>query len=472
VALLALPAIAHAQMWTPLNHQPTFSASDAEQLTDGRILVQENSGGAYWTLMPDNTGSYVNGTWTQVASLPSNYSPLYHTSQVLADGRVVVAGGEYNFGQGDWTKLAAIYDPIANTWTPLAAPSGWANIGDAQSVVLPNGTMMLANSVANQQAILDPTTHTWTTTGTNKGDHNNDEEGWTLLPDGSVLTVDTPSAFGNDAERWVSGSWSSAGMSPVNLINRSQGQEEIGPGIIRPTDGTVFYVGGDGPNAIYTPVFNGVGTWAAGPSFPNIGGQLDVADGPAAVLPDGNVLVGASPGLFNNPTYFFEFNGTTLTQVPATPNSPNNPSFVGRMLVLPTGEILYTDGSNSVQIYSTAGHAKNAWRPVIKNFPPTVKPSMTYKTKGHQFNGLTSGCQYGDDAQCSTSFPLVRITNNGSGHVQYCRTHDHSTMGIATGLTPVTTMFDTPATLETGFSTLEVVANGIASKPVTINVKP
>jgi hypothetical protein len=190
------------------------------------------------------------------------------------------------------------------------------------------------------------------------------------------------------------------------------------------------------------------------------------------VVPDGNVLVGASPGIFSAPTYFFEFNGTTLTQVPATPNSPNNPSFVGRMLVLPTGEIMYTDGSNNVQIYSTVGHSKNAWAPKITNFPPTVKPSMTYKIKGHQFNGLTSACQYGDDAQCSTSFPLVRITNNKSGDVQYCRTHDHSTMGIATGATPVTTMFDTSASLETGFSTLEVVANGIASKPVAINVKP
>jgi hypothetical protein len=44
-------------------------------------------------------------------------------------------------------------------------------------------------------------------------------------------------------------------------------------------------------------------------------------------------------------------------------------------------------------------------------------------------------------------------------------------MGIATGKTLVTTMFDAPPTLEKGFSALEVVANGIPSKPVSINVK-
>jgi hypothetical protein len=478
VALMALPAIAQAQKWTALKNQPTFAANDAQQLTDGRILVQEyapTSGlDEFWTLTPDNTGSYVNGTWAQVASLPSGYSPLFHASQVLADGRVVIAGGEYNFGTADWTNLAAIYDPVTDAWTPLAAPSGWANIGDAQSVILPDGTMMIANTTSEQEAILDPTTLTWTNTGTGKADYNQ-EEGWTLLPDGSVLTVDTNNIPIENSERWANGTWSSAGNTVVELV--ALAEEELGPGILRP-DGIVFYIGGIGNNAIYTPVFGGTGTWAAGPTFPNIGGQLDVADGPAAVLPDGNVLVGASPGLFNPPTYFFEFNGTTLTQVPATPHSKKNATFAGRMLVLPTGQIMYTvsgfnnlTGHEDVEIYTAKGHAKDAWRPVIRNFPPTVVAGTTYKLKGLQFNGLTSACGFGDDAQCSTSFPLVRITNNNSGHVQYCRTHDHSTMGVATGKTLVTTMFDAPATLEKGLSTLEVVANGIASKPAAINVK-
>jgi hypothetical protein len=50
------------------------------------------------------------------------------------------------------------------------------------------------------------------------------------------------------------------------------------------------------------------------------------------------------------------------------------------------------------------------------------------------------------------------------------RTHDHSSMGVATGAIPVSTRFDVPAGAETGTATLAVVANGIASAPVTVTV--
>jgi hypothetical protein len=65
-----------AQTWTTLKNKAPFDASTALQLTDGRILVQAYGASQYYTLTPDNTGSYVNGTWTEVASLPSNYGPL------------------------------------------------------------------------------------------------------------------------------------------------------------------------------------------------------------------------------------------------------------------------------------------------------------------------------------------------------------------------------------------------------------
>jgi len=65
----------------------------------------------------------------------------------------------------------------------------------------------------------------------------------------------------------------------------------------------------------------------------------------------------------------------------------------------------------------------------------------------------------------------VRITNNATGHVFYEKTHDHSTMAVATGNKAVSTNFDVSTTTETGASTLEVVANGIPSGPVKITVK-
>ena len=94
----------------------------------------------------------------------------------------------------------------------------------------------------------------------------------------------------------------------------------------------------------------------------------------------------------------------------------------------------------------------------------------TYKITGTQFNGLSQAAAFGDEYQTATNYPLVRITNNGTGHVFYAKTHDHSTMGVATGTKPVFTNFDVPAGMETGASTLVVVTNGIPSLPVSITV--
>jgi hypothetical protein len=43
-------------------------------------------------------------------------------------------------------------------------------------------------------------------------------------------------------------------------------------------------------------------------------------------------------------------------------------------------------------------------------------------------------------------------------------------MGVATGSLTVSTNFDVPSVIDAGPSTLEVVANGIASTPVSITV--
>src|SRR5262245_50666238 len=119
-------AAATSSPWTPLVRQPEFlldGASSPILLTDGTVLVQDAGFPYWWRLTPDAFGSYVNGTWSQIASLPATYSPLYHSSAVLPDGRLIIEGGEYLLSLDQtrlvptWTNKGAIYDPIANTWT-------------------------------------------------------------------------------------------------------------------------------------------------------------------------------------------------------------------------------------------------------------------------------------------------------------------------------------------------------------------
>lgn len=471
VVLLVGANSALAQSWQPLKHQPSFTAGTALLLTDGTVMVQDAGAQDWWKLTPDIHANYVNGTWTQLASLPTAYSPLYFSSAVLPDGRVIVEGGEYNFFNSAWTNLGAIYDPLTNKWTSVAPPSGWSNIGDAQSVVLPDGTYMQANALNTQQATLNASNMTWTAVGTGKKDRF-DEEGWTLLPDGTVLTVDAINA--PNAEKYLpsTGQWISAGNTIVRL--EDPGSQEIGPAVLLP-NGTVFATGGTGHTAIYTPPVSDPtqpGTWTVGPDFPKAGGlQLDIADGPAALLPNGKVLCAASPGAqFHPPVHMFEFDGTSFTEVPATPNSPGDASYNDTMLVLPTGQVLLTDQTNDVEVYTSPGAPNPAWAPKITSVPKQLARGQSYTISGTLFNGVSQGAYYGDDAQMATNYPIVAIYNKASKHIFRARSHDHSSMAVGNP-NPVSTHFDVPANTETGPSLIVVVTNGIRSNLVAVTVQ-
>ena len=124
VVLLAFTSVSLAQTLQTLVHQPPNGAYLPFLLTDGTVMCQGNNSATWSKLTPDSSGSYLNGTWSQLASLPSGYSPDDFASSVLADGRVVIVGGEYNFGSFTLTNLGAIYNPVANTWTSLPPPTG------------------------------------------------------------------------------------------------------------------------------------------------------------------------------------------------------------------------------------------------------------------------------------------------------------------------------------------------------------
>ena len=457
------------------------------QLTDGTVLVADNGCQDWWKLTPDKFGSYVNGTWTQIASLPDDYSPLYHATAVLPDGRVIIEGGEYNFSGGTfhivWQAGGAIYDPVVNTWTLVAPPPFFTGfgpfpqtIGDAQGVVLFDGTFMLANCCTRESALLDAKTLTWTPTGSGKFDLF-DEEGWTLLPNKKVLTVDAyvgsydPTGMNFELYDPASGKWTSPGGGTKVQIwdsaaacgGRRKSSAEVGPAVLRP-DGSVFATGANACGAAHTAIYKG--SWKAGPDFPD---DLGIADGPAALEPNGKVLMMASPLIFNTPSTFFEWDGSSLTVAPPAPNAGNDSSYYGNMMVLPTGQILFTDFF-FVSVYNPSGTYDPAWAPQIQKAPSAVSPGGSYEISGHLFNGMSQGAAYGDDAQSATNFPLVRITNNATGHVFYSRTHDHSSMAVAFyGI--VSTQFDVPANQEKGPSKLEVVANGIPSPAIDVDVK-
>jgi hypothetical protein len=453
---------ARAAGWQQISAKSPFTNGPGTQLlmTDGTIMVQDSCTPNWYALTPDSTGSYLHGKWAKRPSMPSSYGPLYFASAVLADGKLIVQGGEYNFCYSAETSLGAIYDPVANTWTAVAPPSGWSEIGDAESVVLDDGTYMLGNCCQSVQALLNESNMTWTQVGNGKQDTNS-EEGWTLLRNGEALTVnvfDPPYA-----QVYVPGKeeWKAAGQTPQNLIS----EFEIGPQTLMPNN-TVFVAGGDGDTAIYHA---GTGKWTQGPTFPTSSGtQLDTGDAPSALLVDGTVILPASPGVYVAPSTFFSFDGRKLKQIAGPPNEVNDATYNFRLLLLPTGQVLETDGSSDVEIYTPKAKTIAAQPPVITSAPTTIAPGQTYQITGTRFNGDSQTNNYGDDVQEATNYPLIRITTS-KGNVVYARTHGHSYMGVGSNKS-VTTNFDVPATIDSGTASLVVVTNGVTSKPVTVTI--
>jgi hypothetical protein len=535
-------------------------------LTDGSVIMHDICTPSWFRLLPLNTGtfanSYINGQWSATAindnaalaamigtgTVADNYGPLFYASAVLPDGRVIVNGGEAENSTPprcqtsptapDSTK-GSLFDPQTNTWTSVPPPTNWTNIGDAQSILLgvnlltgsySTANYMLGNcgtcSATNQSAAaiatITPrpgTTVTWTTGTFGKTDVNN-EEGWTLLSTGDLLNVVTSPCSASTcaptaAERFVVAqqTWLPAGNTTTSLVSQNPLQE-VGPGVGIGFNMVVWF-GSVNAIQLYNPATN-PGKWVAQTAFSatpppatctlpaGTTGQA-VADGPASLLPNGNILVQTSPVPgFNAPSCFWEFNSSVLTPQntgPAAPtatvnqpqcnsgtaNTTNIAAFQGRMLLLPTGQVLWDagEGVNCTSIYTTttAGNPNPVMRP-----PPHIlsisNAALTQGTNnftitGSMFRGVSQGASYGDDAQSATNFPLVMITNNTSGKRCFGRTHDWALYtSLQFDVPPATTPAAGWALVENacdtaggGASTLVVIVNGLQSNgiPVTVN---
>ena len=208
--------------------QPTAGRYANGLLDDRRatVLAQTYSASTWYRYTPDSTGGYSDGTWAQVATLPAGYGPTAFASAVLADGRLAISGGEYNTpGQFDLqlTNLGAVYDPVANKWTAIGHPRGWGWIGDSPASVLPDGRFLVGQKLTKQDAVLDPKTLHWTKLGDAGKSDFNAEEGYTLLPDGTILTADVKNAPNSERYNATTGQWKSAGSTIVDLHSPTDG---------------------------------------------------------------------------------------------------------------------------------------------------------------------------------------------------------------------------------------------------------
>ncbi len=147
----------------------------ATLLLDGTVLV---AGGQDTSLNPLGSAELYDpatGAWTPTGSLtnitgyptnsPSNMRSL-HTATLLANGKVLVAGG---FGSLGILASAQLYDPASGIWKE----TGFMHVGRFQhtATLLANGGVLVAggqdisqNSTASAE-VYDPVSETWTEVG-------------------------------------------------------------------------------------------------------------------------------------------------------------------------------------------------------------------------------------------------------------------------------------------------------------------
>jgi Immunoglobulin I-set domain/Kelch motif len=503
IFVLAFLLCAHAFAggnWLTLANPAKAAVMNLILLSDGTVLCANNpdlysgnAGFVWYRLTPDPFGHYTEGEWSDISSMHD--SRLAYTSQLLADGRLFVAGGEYGSGR----STAEIYDPLDDTWTyvnppasildptqPSPSPAGGPNQGfvDSESTVLPNGNVLInpVSPKAKQVAVIyNPISNTWSNAGIATGIM--DEASWVKLPDGSVLTVNTDT---NNSERYIPSlnQWIQDKNLPVSIWQPlgTNYAGETGPAFLLPNGNAIFF-GGNGHTAIYTPSGStNFGNWIAGPDIP---GGLGSADGPGAMMPNGIILLtatqppfvdGSGKLNFTKPTSFFEYDYSagpvgTFTQVNGPTGLTESLQSEGMcMLMLPDGSVLFSDSTEQnfpatgakLYVYVPSGNQVSTGRPSISTITPNADGS--FHLTGYNLNGISEGGSYGDDEQMSTDYPIIQFQDTNNAHIDYGRTFNWTGRGGAYGAGTVE--FTLPAGLIPQTYLVSVSANGIISDPV------
>jgi N-acetylneuraminic acid mutarotase len=292
---LVIPA-AQAALWStnrPMNS--THLWHTATLLPNGKVLVAggaTNYDAGYHPTAIAELYDPAIGAWT--ATDPMTHARESHTSTLLPNGKVLVAGG-LDDGSSPLLSSAELYDPATGTWSPTSSMSFTRSSHSA--TLLPNGRVLVAAGFGRESSfttaeLYDPSNQTWTVTGNLHIPRQ--EHSATLLPNGKVLVVGgaNPQGFpiaGVELYDPASGLWTVC--NPLNKP-RSDFTTSLLP------DGKVLVAGGYTTNGtinsaeIYDPITDSW-TFTAPMNWARTGHT-------ASLLPNGKVLV--SGGDFQSPS--------------------------------------------------------------------------------------------------------------------------------------------------------------------------
>ncbi|SDZ23747.1 N-acetylneuraminic acid mutarotase [Amycolatopsis xylanica] len=258
--------------WTEAGRLPLAGewqavAENAVLLADGRVLIAGGEDTHLATFRQCTVFEPATGKWSQTGEL--GIARGCHSTTRLADGSVLAAGGTSGSAPfpSQGSDTAERYDPVAGTWAPAGTMTAgrWSHsatlLGDGRVLVAGGqGVRSPGNGTTLSSAeIYDPVAKTWTATGPMTDRRSGHQA--VLLPDGRVLVI------GGIA---TTGGGEYTGLAFCELFDPATGAWTPTGTLARPrwnntatvlTDGTVLVTGGGWPGMVNDWVFNSGADW-------------------------------------------------------------------------------------------------------------------------------------------------------------------------------------------------------------------
>lgn len=191
-------SLATTELYDPTTGTWSYTANDLAvprdgptmvKLQDGRILLAGGNQPDYTCTNAAEIFDPTTNMWSSAGTMP--FGGVGITLTVLLDGRVFGATGDC----GPHTATSAVYNPVANAWTPTANVPVTPIVG---SFLLNNGNVLVRSgspdaginpgTIPPVDEVYNPSTNTWTTTNLLLSD-DNEFGSYTQLANGDVLTA-------------------------------------------------------------------------------------------------------------------------------------------------------------------------------------------------------------------------------------------------------------------------------------------
>jgi hypothetical protein len=176
-------------------------ADTATLLPNGKVLMTRCVDSCFDSTKPSHAELYdpATGTFTRTGDMVDPYQGALPTAMLLANGKVLIAGGD--LGDFGGSTSAEIYDPATGAFSATAKMTADIDAWKA-SLLLPDGTVLIAGEtgfIVGAAELYDPVTGTFSATS---GLQSAEGHAATLLPDGTVL---------------LSGGWVFCGATPIGI---------------------------------------------------------------------------------------------------------------------------------------------------------------------------------------------------------------------------------------------------------------